>query len=48
VGHGELKSLVLEGNVLVNARKPAVETKADYWRSTEPPTEAEPVAVPAK
>ena len=48
VGHGELKSLVLEGNVLVNARKPAVETKADYWKSTEPPTEAEPVAVPAK
>jgi hypothetical protein len=48
VGHGELKSIVLEGNVLVNARKPAVETKADYWKSAEPPIEAEPVTVPGK
>ena len=47
-GPGELKSIVLEGNVLGSARKPAVETKADYWKSAAPPTEAEPVAGPAK
>ena len=40
-GPGELKSIVLEGNVVVGARKPAVEVKADYWKSGEPPTEAE-------
>jgi polygalacturonase len=41
-GPGELKSVVLEGNVLGSARKPAEEAKADYWKSAEPPTEAEP------
>jgi polygalacturonase len=32
-GPGELKSVVLEGNVLSNARKPTAEAKADYWKS---------------
>jgi polygalacturonase len=41
-GPGELKNIVLEGNVLVSARRPAAEAKADYWKSAEPPTEAEP------
>jgi hypothetical protein len=40
-GPGELKSIVLEGNVLSNARRPTVEVKADYWKSAEPATEAE-------
>jgi hypothetical protein len=47
-GPGELKGIVQEGNVLVNARKPAAEAKADYWKSAEPPTEAEPAGAPAK
>jgi polygalacturonase len=47
-GPGELKSIVLEGNVLVSARKPTAEAKADYWKSAEPPTEAEPATAPAK
>jgi polygalacturonase len=47
-GPGELKGIVQEGNVLVNARKPAAEAKANYWKSAEPPTEAEPAGAPAK
>jgi polygalacturonase len=47
-GPGELKSIILEGNVLVGARKPASETKADYWKAAEPPTEAEHATAPAK
>jgi hypothetical protein len=47
-GIGELKSIVLEGNVLGSARRPAAEAKADYWKSAEPATEAEPAAAPAK
>ena len=47
-GPGELKSVVLEGNVLGSARKPTVEVKADYWKSAEPPTEAEPAPPRAK
>jgi polygalacturonase len=43
-GPGELKSIILEGNVLTGARQPTAEVKADYWKSTEPPTEAEPAA----
>jgi len=39
-GPGELKSIVLEGNVLTTARVPAVAAEADYWRSSEPPTGA--------
>jgi polygalacturonase len=42
VGPGELKKLLLEGNALGSARKPAVEAKTDYWRETEPATETEP------
>jgi hypothetical protein len=42
VGLGELKKLVFAGNTLTGARRPAVEAKTDYWRETEPPTEAEP------
>ncbi|HYW44095.1 MAG TPA: glycoside hydrolase family 28 protein [Bryobacteraceae bacterium] len=42
-GPGELKSIFLEGNVLSGARKPTAEVKADYWKSAEPPTEAESV-----
>jgi polygalacturonase len=40
-GTGELKSIVLEGNVLASARRPTAEGKADYWKSGEPATEAE-------
>jgi polygalacturonase len=47
-GPGELKSVVLDGNVLGSARKPTAETKTDYWKSAEPPTEAEPAASAAK
>jgi polygalacturonase len=47
-GPGELKSVVLEGNVLVSAHIPTVEAKADYWKSAEPATEAEPPAARAK
>ena len=47
-GPGELKNIVLEGNVLVSARRPAAEAKADYWKSAEPPTEAEPAGAPVK
>ena len=47
-GPGELKSIVLEGNVLVSAGTPTSETKADYWKSAEPPTEHEPASAPAK
>jgi hypothetical protein len=32
----------------VGARKPASETKADYWKAAEPPTEAEHATAPAK
>ena len=46
VGLGELKKLVFEDNMLTSARKPALETKTNYWRETEPATEAEPT-VPA-
>jgi hypothetical protein len=47
-GPGELKSVVLEGNVLVSAHIPTVEAKADYWKSAEPATEAEPAPARAK
>ena len=40
-GPGELKSVMLEGNVLGSARRPTVEVKADYWKDAEPPTEGE-------
>ena len=40
-GPGELKGIVLEGNVLGSARNPTAEAKADYWKSAEPATEAE-------
>jgi hypothetical protein len=36
-GPGELKGLVLEGNVF----GPAREVKADYWKEAEPPTEGD-------
>jgi hypothetical protein len=41
---GELRGIILEGNTLGNARKPAAEVKADYWQTAEPATEAEPSA----
>jgi hypothetical protein len=44
VGPGELKKLIFAGNTLIGARRPAVEAKTDYWRETEPATEAEPAA----
>ena len=44
VGLGELKRLILVGNTLISARRPAVESKTDYWRETEPATEGEPAA----
>ena len=47
-GPGELKSIVLEGNVLTDARQPTEEVKVDYWKSVEPATEAEPAGVPGK
>jgi hypothetical protein len=47
-GPGELKSIVLEGNVLSNARRPMVEVKADYWKAAEPATEVEPAGARAK
>ena len=39
VGPGELKAMVLEGNALAGARRPTEESKADLWRTAEPPTE---------
>jgi len=42
VGPGELKKLIFVGNTLMSARRPAVESRTDYWRETEPATEAEP------
>ena len=47
---GELKSIVFEGNVTGNARKPRDEVKAEFWQALEPATEAEhaPGAAPAK
>jgi len=47
-GPGELKSIVLEGNVLGSARNPTAEAKADYWKAPEPATEAEPAPAPVK
>jgi polygalacturonase len=47
-GPGESKSLVLEGNVLGSARRAVIEVKADYWKSAEPPTEAEVTGKPAR
>jgi hypothetical protein len=47
-GLGELKGIVLEGNVLAGAKRPAVEVKGDFWKSSEPPTEAEPAAATGK
>lgn len=40
-GAGELKSVVLEGNVLANARRATEEAKSDYWKVEEPVTERE-------
>ncbi|HEY3836649.1 MAG TPA: glycoside hydrolase family 28 protein [Bryobacteraceae bacterium] len=40
-GVGELKGLVLEGNALGPARRATQETKGDYWKEAEPPTEGE-------
>ena len=40
-GRGELKSIALEGNATVGARKATEEAEADYWRTAEPPTERE-------
>jgi polygalacturonase len=37
---GELKALVLVGNVLGNAKKATGEVSRDYWQAAEPPTEA--------
>jgi hypothetical protein len=45
---GELKSVFLEGNVLVGVRTPTVEAKTNYWTSVEPPTEHEPSPAPAR
>ncbi len=39
VAPGELKSVVLEGNVLAGALRGTEESAADFWRSLEPPTE---------
>ena len=39
-GSGELKTLVLQGNVTSNAKKAAEELSKDYCQATEPPTEA--------
>jgi hypothetical protein len=47
-GPGELKSIVLEGNVLGSARRPTAEAKADYWKAAEPATEAETAPARAK
>jgi hypothetical protein len=47
-GPGELRNVAMEGNVLGNARRPTAEGKADYWKYTEPPTEAEPPTARAK
>ena len=43
-GADELKNIALEGNVLTSASKPSEETKADFWRAAEPPTEHETVS----
>ena len=40
-GPGELKSLILEGNVLGLAKRATQELKADFWKEAEPPTEGE-------
>ncbi len=40
-GPGELKTLVLEGNVFAPARKPTEELKLDFWKEAEPPTEGD-------
>jgi polygalacturonase len=40
-GPGELKSLILEGNVLGLAKRSTQEVKADFWKEAEPPTEGE-------
>jgi polygalacturonase len=47
-GPGELKSIVLEGNVLTGSSQPTVENKADFWKAPEPPTEAEAATPRAK
>ncbi len=46
VAPGEMKSVVLEGNALGDARKAAEEAKPGTWYKAEPPTEREP-SVPA-
>jgi len=40
-GPGELKSVVLEGNVLSGARQPTEESGRNFWNAPEPPTEHE-------
>jgi len=40
--------IILEGNVLITARLPAVAAEADYWRTSEPPTGAEHPAPAAR
>ena len=40
-GRGELKNIVLEGNVLAGARKATEETLTDFWKEPEPSTEHE-------
>ena len=40
-GLGELKTIVLEGNVLGGTSRVTTEKQADFWKSTEPATEAE-------
>lgn len=40
-GPGEMKSLILEGNVLGLAKRPTQELKTDFWKEAEPPTEGE-------
>jgi hypothetical protein len=41
VGAGELKTIVLQGNVLGGAKKASEESAKNYWGVAEPPTEAE-------
>ncbi|MBZ5622840.1 MAG: glycoside hydrolase family 28 protein [Acidobacteriia bacterium] len=40
-GPGELRSIVLAGNVLVGSSQPTVEKQANFWTLAEPATEAE-------
>jgi hypothetical protein len=47
-GPGELKTLVLEGNSLANARRPSQEVKADFWKEVETVTEGEGVSGAAR